>query len=163
MTKSNLSATLSTSNLYEHPWFNQLKLLDNTTACESQSQQKPKSETPGQKYTNCIHCGHKPPKPNWNSRTKSWVHNTSCKACMNFWTRHRFRLTHQDREFLNNNSFCQICGATKNLHIDHCHTTNKIRGYLCGVHNKGIGCFGDNIEHLTAAINYLNSHNGNQI
>jgi len=35
------------SNLYEHPWYNQLHLLENTTTSESQSQQKLRKEKPG--------------------------------------------------------------------------------------------------------------------
>ena len=39
--------------------------------------------------------------------------------------------------------------------IDHCHTTNKVRGLLCLNCNSGLGHFKDNTERLTQAINYL--------
>jgi hypothetical protein len=39
--------------------------------------------------------------------------------------------------------------------LDHCHTTNKIRGILCPFCNKGLGHFKDNTEILTNAIDYL--------
>ena len=51
MTKSNSSATISTSNLYEHPWYSQLKLLENTTTYEYPLRQKQQSEAIGQKFT----------------------------------------------------------------------------------------------------------------
>ena|SRR5210317_1672369 len=162
MTKSNSSATLSTSNLYEHPWYSQLQLLDSTTTCESQSQQKPKLEITGATYTKCIHCGGPPANPFFNNSTQKWLQKSSCKSCDNFWTRHKFRMTPADRDMLNANPFCQICGTTENLHIDHCHDTNKIRGYLCANHNKAIGLFDENIEDLQSAIDYLNLH-GHQI
>ena len=39
--------------------------------------------------------------------------------------------------------------------VDHCHTTNKVRGLLCSLCNRGLGHFKDNIKLLTQAINYL--------
>ncbi|MCX6998918.1 MAG: endonuclease VII domain-containing protein [Candidatus Sumerlaeota bacterium] len=61
---------------------------------------------------------------------------------------------------------CAICGKefdfkNKNIdtiHIDHCHTTGRLRGLLCGECNKGIGFFHDSPELLLAAINYLKNH-----
>ena len=39
--------------------------------------------------------------------------------------------------------------------VDHCHTTNKVRGLLCDNCNLMIGHAKDNIETLTKAIKYL--------
>ena len=39
--------------------------------------------------------------------------------------------------------------------VDHCHTSMKIRGVLCGHCNTGLGAFKDNVETLLAAIDYL--------
>jgi hypothetical protein len=58
---------------------------------------------------------------------------------------------------------CAICGRLPNgsnhveqsLVIDHCHTTNKVRGLLCNNCNSGMGMIGDTVEHLEAAIEYL--------
>lgn len=59
---------------------------------------------------------------------------------------------------------CAICGKTADpkLVVDHCHATNKVRGLLCDLCNRGIGHFSDSIELLKAAIQYLESHNGTQ-
>ena len=56
------------------------------------------------------------------------------------------------------NNKCKIClvefsNITPN--IDHCHTTNKVRGLLCTRCNTGLGQFRDDAETLTKAINYL--------
>jgi len=60
-------------------------------------------------------------------------------------------------ECLKRNNRCDICTKeVKPLHVDHCHTTGKIRGYLCGGCNKGLGLFKDSIESLQQAIGYLN-------
>ena len=51
---------------------------------------------------------------------------------------------------------CKICGAKKDvLHVDHCHTTGKVRGLLCRHCNVGIGQMRDNVEILRSAITYL--------
>jgi hypothetical protein len=39
--------------------------------------------------------------------------------------------------------------------IDHCHTTQKVRGLLCRLCNQGLGLFKDNKESLIAATDYL--------
>lgn len=56
---------------------------------------------------------------------------------------------------------CQICGNELQHYqrngsaIDHCHTTGKVRGILCGHCNKGLGLFRDNPATLKQAIFYL--------
>jgi hypothetical protein len=60
------------------------------------------------------------------------------------------------------NNKCKIClvdflydkHSTKPF-IDHCHTTNKVRGLLCLHCNTGLGYFKDQISTLTKTINYL--------
>jgi hypothetical protein len=44
-------------------------------------------------------------------------------------------------------------------HLDHCHTTGKIRAFLCTNCNRGLGHFKDSIKNLSVAIDYLKSHN----
>ena len=39
--------------------------------------------------------------------------------------------------------------------LDHCHTTNVFRGWLCRPCNMGIGLLGDTLEDLRAAVDYL--------
>ena len=52
------------------------------------------------------------------------------------------------------NNVCPICYEDVEV-VDHCHKTNKVRGLLCRKCNVGLGCFRDNEEYLTNAINYL--------
>jgi len=52
---------------------------------------------------------------------------------------------------------CDNCGKdNQKLIFDHCHETNKFRGWLCYQCNTAIGNLGDNIDGLTKALNYLN-------
>jgi hypothetical protein len=49
-----------------------------------------------------------------------------------------------------------ICGReTEELQRDHCHLTDKNRGWLCKQCNLGLGMFKDDIEILKRAIVYL--------
>jgi hypothetical protein len=55
---------------------------------------------------------------------------------------------------------CAICGMSeepdgRRLSIDHCHDTGDVRGILCNGCNNGIGSFGDKIEPMMKAIEYL--------
>jgi len=61
---------------------------------------------------------------------------------------------------LKQKSRCAICGISqaemsRNLSIDHCHATGKVRGLLCGNCNRGIGFLEENISTLENAIKYL--------
>lgn len=62
----------------------------------------------------------------------------------------------EDQKYL-----CKICSTDlnkqlpKNIHIDHNHTTGKIRGVLCGNCNKCLGLFKDDVNILKSAIKYL--------
>ena len=65
----------------------------------------------------------------------------------------------------NQDGKCAICGVSgeesiyKSLYVDHCHGTGNIRGLLCFNCNVAIGHFRDDINRLTSAISYLESHN----
>lgn len=71
--------------------------------------------------------------------------------------------------FLQNN-LCAICnqpesnkskkGKIKNLAIDHCHTSGKVRGLLCQACNITLGHAKEDIEVLKRMIAYLEVHNG---
>lgn len=56
---------------------------------------------------------------------------------------------------------CGICkkntanSKRKELYVDHCHKSTKVRGLLCQKCNQGLGLFDDSIVFLTEAIEYL--------
>ncbi len=67
------------------------------------------------------------------------------------------------------NYVCAICeqpetvtykdtGVVKNLAVDHCHITNKIRDLLCSKCNLFVGKLEDNIAILNKFTNYIEKH-----
>lgn len=62
----------------------------------------------------------------------------------------------------NQNYCCGICkkhkdNFTKNLYVDHCHDTGKVRGLLCQKCNSGLGLLGDNTDSIKNVLTYLDS------
>ncbi len=53
---------------------------------------------------------------------------------------------------------CAVCDESTKLHVDHDHTTGKVRGLLCYNHNNGLGRFQDNVEYLIKIVYYLLKH-----
>ena len=46
--------------------------------------------------------------------------------------------------------------------LDHCHVTNKFRGWLCHKCNRALGNFNDNVDILKRAIKYLTKKDKNE-
>jgi len=78
-----------------------------------------------------------------------------------------YGLTNEEYEkmLLNQDSRCAICykhedskarnGSIKNLSVDHCHITGKVRKLLCSKCNSLLGMANESKETLYAAIKYL--------
>jgi hypothetical protein len=45
--------------------------------------------------------------------------------------------------------------GTHDTHVDHCHTTGRIRGLLCHRCNKALGNVRDSVAHLMCLVDYL--------
>jgi Recombination endonuclease VII len=72
-----------------------------------------------------------------------------------------FGISHEiyDEMLSKQNNSCAICLRTSptgyGWHVDHCHTTKKVRGLLCSKCNQGLGLFEDSLTSLRKAIEYL--------
>jgi len=58
----------------------------------------------------------------------------------------------------NQNNTCLICETNfneKNMHIDHCHKTNKVRALLCSKCNQAIGLLDEDDGRFERAAKYL--------
>ena len=80
-----------------------------------------------------------------------------CNYCHNIRAKvSKYKIPREEVLCLWNKENCDLCGdymSKKN--IDHCHSTNKVRGVLCTNCNTALGKFKDDIELLKKAINYL--------
>lgn len=76
-------------------------------------------------------------------------------------------LEHYQKMLLDQSGVCAICkkpetsvvnGKIKPLAVDHCHNSEKIRGLLCARCNQAIGLLNEDVNVLSAAIEYLHKH-----
>ncbi len=89
--------------------------------------------------------------------------NPDLRRNSKFKARYGITLTQYDAMIAKQDNRCLICGRTGEeaqrgrLVVDHCHTTGKIRGLLCGLCNVGLGSLGDSPALLIKAAQYLTS------
>jgi len=69
-----------------------------------------------------------------------------------------------DKMLERQNGVCAICGKEppkdRRLHVDHCHETGFVRGLLCFRCNFGLSYFGEDVEIMKKAFEYLNKDFG---
>lgn len=112
----------------------------------------------------CKSCGRTISKNRIRKPTK-YIRGTPYNRKSYYKSEYGITLEQYNKMALDQNNVCAICGnpetmkhqngKIRNLAVDHCHLTGKVRGLLCSAHNRGIGYFGDNIELLKKAIKYL--------
>jgi hypothetical protein len=79
--------------------------------------------------------------------------DTRCRHCIRKHNKIRSKLRTKAPE---KPEVCECCKKVpKKWCLDHDHTDNSFRGWLCNDCNTGIGNLGDNIEGVIKAINYL--------
>ncbi len=95
-----------------------------------------------------------------NRRSKPVIKN----KLENWRLKSRYGITLEQYEQLFNlqGGRCAICDRETDhtLHVDHCHETGLVRGLLCGSCNRGLGMYGDNVQLLRKAADYLEDKNG---
>lgn len=53
---------------------------------------------------------------------------------------------------------CAVCWSKEDLHLDHNHTTNRIRGFLCNHCNVALGMLEENPIRIRALATYVATH-----
>jgi hypothetical protein len=93
-----------------------------------------------------IHLFHK------HSRNKTG-HSSECKNCKN---KNRTLLRELRKVAPKMSETCECCGAkNKVIQLDHDHSDNTFRGWLCSDCNRALGHLGDNVASVERALNYL--------
>lgn len=79
--------------------------------------------------------------------------------CPNHYERKtRYKLTLEQLEEFDLRKECEICKTNFPTDVDHCHKSNKIRGYLCGSCNRALGMLRDDPVIARLAAEYLERH-----
>ena len=101
------------------------------------------------------------------AQSKNWRQNNPdrYKSHMRKSTLKKYGLTlesFEEKRIAQNNK-CEICqetlGSGFELHVDHCHVTNEVRGLLCIHCNTLLGRAKDSIQILKSAQKYLQKYN----
>lgn len=89
----------------------------------------------------------------WRLASRKY-HTTDKRRCK---TLRKYGLREKDYNIMYDlqEGLCKICSSNLTLVVDHCHSTNVIRGLLCNNCNMGLGAFRDSGELLLKAIEYL--------
>jgi len=133
--------------------FIQLNLLGNITTCAVPFPPTLSQAVTGQR---CIKCNEVKALSSFDVyQTGGGIRNT-CKTCRAEMSQLRSKL----RKLFPPPppGSCPICGNhTTTWILDHCHTTDSFRGYICDRCNRGLGCFGDDPERVLKALTYLST------
>mgnify|MGYP000721648798 CR=1 FL=1 len=115
----------------------------------------------------CIKCNeYKDPNEFFKDSSRPDGLRYCCKICLDKPTPKEYKKYYVKRkygidwEFYLSKTSCDICNrkfksSKREPHIDHCHETGDVRGFLCNNCNIGLGHFKDNKNFLAKAIDYL--------
>lgn len=106
-------------------------------------------------------------KESWAKYVRDW-RNANPRAARSIDLKKRFGITLDEYEILleRQQNVCKLCqqperaidrfsGMPRNLAVDHCHTTGKIRGLLCTHCNTALGLFQEDPELMIKAAEYV--------
>ena len=110
----------------------------------------------------CIKCGEEKPLEDFAvDKSRADFRRNECKSCSSELAKQRYQIRKTAPPVP---PCCENCGRefslTRKPVLDHSHETGLFRGWLCNSCNSGLGQFGDNIELLQKAIDYLKKNNG---
>lgn len=121
------------------------------------------------KRSNCRECERKSDKrtpEQLREKTRKWRENNKDILPYSYrrWSlKTYYGLTEEEynEKLSSQNGVCALCSSpptTKNLAVDHCHSTDKIRGLLCANCNTALGLVKENTDILSKMIDYLRKH-----
>lgn len=129
------------------------------SSCESYRPLEDFTTSGGRVVSRCKPCSNAYQKK-WASENREKVRVQSAASRRKNYPIHKFGITREEYEARRDAAEgCAICGGLnengKALHLDHCHQTGALRGFLCENCNRGLGMFKDNPDILRSAARYL--------
>jgi hypothetical protein len=99
-------------------------------------------------------------------QTKTWFQANKEKAIRyntksKLKNRYGMTMDEYDAMVVAQNNLCAICNqpqSRRNLAVDHCHQTNRVRGLLCDKCNLALGMINDNLNIVESIKRYLILH-----
>ena len=96
----------------------------------------------------------------WRNKVKSTDHYKRRQRSQNLMKQYDITIEQWEEMFVAQGSVCAACGSTDPRHVlgwqtDHCHTTNRVRGVLCGGCNRALGHMRENAVAIVALANYI--------
>mgnify|MGYP003625557836 CR=1 FL=1 len=106
-------------------------------------------------------------KEHFLARAKTWSLNNKDKIRENkLKTKYNLTLDQYNKMLSDQNNSCKVCNIKFNInikmitpHVDHCHTTGKIRGLLCMNCNTSLGFLKEDTKIMQKLIEYVKEHN----
>ena len=139
--------------------------LESITTPESPLQQNLNPGGLGRRYTKdskCVFCG-KPVRFAWSKENKKGqvidYYAFDCPQCNQFMLKYNLNSVEVDWMYFLQEGICANPGCTEKAgHIDHCHTTNKVREVLCPKCNQAFGSLNEDPQRLAGLIQYVANH-----
>jgi hypothetical protein len=88
-------------------------------------------------------------KKQWFEKNKDWHRNYDLQRKYGISLKDWLRLHAKQK------GACATCLRVTNLHVDHCHTSGRVRGLLCRNCNMALGLVAENVETLLRQAQYL--------
>ena len=118
------------------------------------------------KSCGCLNLRKGPDAPNFKHGLSDKNHPENKSYQRKKYDIHKYNLTPEQKLSImeKQGGKCAICGYTfgqkvGDMHVDHCHTSGKVRGFLCDLCNRGLGYFRDSSSTLNRAADYLKEQN----
>ena len=98
----------------------------------------------------------------WAKKMKAYA-QANPEKMQGYRRKHNYGMTAEqfNSMIVSQNNSCGICFEifSQTPHVDHCHSSGKVRGLLCRKCNTGIGYFKENVDIFESARNYILKHN----
>ncbi|MDT0277031.1 endonuclease VII domain-containing protein [Blastococcus goldschmidtiae] len=101
-------------------------------------------------------------KPCHNARGKRALEKVGGARTYHLTRRYGITAAEAEHMLRQQNGVCAICRTAPAAHVDHDHSTGKVRALLCFNCNGGLGQFRDDPAALQAAVFYVEHHNQQQ-